>query len=87
MHSVGEKDVQGDPVIPVQRPSLEPLIKSTSDVSKITESALMRPLAVQAIPKFPNSSSRRPRVTEDSTVSQNEGTKRFPTIASFSESF
>ena len=49
---------------------------------------LMRPLAVQAIPKFPTTSLRRPRVTENSTVSQqNEGTKRFPDITLFSESF
>jgi len=82
--------VQGNPVIPVQpRPSLQPPIKSTSDVSKKMGSfmPLMRPLAVQAIPNFRNSSLHRPGVTKDLTISQqNEGTKRLPNIASFSES-
>ena len=75
--------MQREPVFPVQRAALEPPTKSTSDVSNITGSftPLMRPLAVQAIPKFPTTSLRRPRVTENSTVSQqNEGTKRFPDI-------
>jgi len=87
IRAVGEKDTLSNSVIPVQpQASLESSIRSTVDVTKITQIVHPR-TTLFAVQPIPISSLHRPFVTEHSTVSQrNEGIKRFkiPTNTSFS---
>lgn len=87
IRAVGEKDTLNNSVIPVQpQASLESSVRSTVDVTKITQ-IVCPPTRLFAMQPLPNSSLHRPCVKKPSTVSQrNEGIKRFkiPKNTSFS---